>query len=69
MNLDLSDDQAAALEKELRRVIDDDRFRLSARIRTLQEILHKIRPEPIREPLPPLRAYEPPRAGRYRRRR
>jgi hypothetical protein len=29
----------------------------------------KIRPEPKREPLPPPKHYEPPRAGGYRRRR
>jgi hypothetical protein len=68
MNLELTDEQAAALETELRHIIDDDRYPLSPRIRTLREILHRLRPEPIREPLPPIRHYEPPRAARYRRR-
>jgi hypothetical protein len=53
----------------LRRTIDDDRYPLSPRIRTLKAILGKIRPEPVREPLPPLRHYEPPRATATRRRR
>jgi hypothetical protein len=36
---------------------------------TMYGVFHdKIRPEPKREPLPPLKQYEPPRAGRYRRR-
>jgi hypothetical protein len=30
--------------------------------------LYLIRPEPTREPPPPLKRYEPPRGGRYRRR-
>jgi hypothetical protein len=33
----------------------------------LQSILDRIDPPPVREPLPPLRHYEPPRAGRRRR--
>src|SRR5438874_5870290 len=43
-------------------------FRSSPCIRTLQAILNKIRPEPKPEPLPPLKHYEPPRAGRNQRR-
>jgi len=31
-------------------------------------ILNKLKPEPVREPLPPLKHYEPPSKGRYRRR-
>jgi hypothetical protein len=52
MNLELTDEQAAALERELRNIIDNDRYPFSLRIRTLQEIRDKIRPEPAREPLP-----------------
>ena len=69
MNLELSNEQTAVLEKELRDIVENDRYPLSPRILTLKEILNKIRPEPIREPLPPLRHYEPPSKGRYRRRR
>jgi hypothetical protein len=61
-NLQLTDEETAALERELRRIIDDDRFPFSPRIQTLREILNKIRPEPIREPLPLRRYYEPPKA-------
>jgi len=67
MQLDLTDEQAAALIRELHDIVESDKFPFSSRI-TLREILHKLRPEPIREPLPPIRHYEPPRAARYRRR-
>jgi hypothetical protein len=69
MNLELSDEQAATLERELTAIVDGDRYFLSPRIRTLREIRNMIRPEPTREPLPPTRVYEPPLAGRYRSRR
>jgi hypothetical protein len=49
--------------------IDANRYPLSPRIQTLKAILAKIRPEPKREPLPPLKHYEPPRATAARRRR
>jgi hypothetical protein len=40
------------------------------RIRTLKAIRAKIRPEPVREPLPPpLKQYAPPRASAAKRRR
>jgi hypothetical protein len=68
MNLDLTDDEKIALICELDRIIEDDHYPLSPRIQTLKAILNKIRPEPIREPLPESKHYEPPRHGRYRRR-
>jgi hypothetical protein len=37
------DEQAAALQRELRRIIDDDRYPLSPRIQTLREIRNMIR--------------------------
>jgi hypothetical protein len=55
MTLDLSDLETDALAKLLRRTIDDDRYPLSPRIQTLKAILGKIRPEPVRKPLPPLK--------------
>jgi hypothetical protein len=81
MNLELTDAQAAALEKELREIVENDYYPFSPRIRILREILHMIRPEPltsgqrgggaastpVREPLPPLRYYEPPPATAKRR--
>jgi len=69
--LDLSDDEGAAQTKELRDSVESDRFpfslsrshlRCSPRIRTLRAILPKLRPEPVREPLPPRKVYAPPRA-------
>ena len=67
MTLDLSDEESAALLGELDHIIDGDRHYLSPRIRTLTAIRDKIRPPPVREPLPPLKVYAPPRAGRRRR--
>jgi hypothetical protein len=51
MSLDLSDEESAALLAELDRIIRDDRYPLSRRIRTLKAIVAKIRPEPIRAPI------------------
>jgi hypothetical protein len=69
MQIDLSEDESAALARLLRKAIDDDKHPLSPRIRMLQGILDKIDPPPVREPLPPLKTYEPPRTVRGRRRR
>jgi hypothetical protein len=68
MHLDLTDDEAAALAQELHAIVENDRYPLSPRIRTLREILAKLRPEPVREPLPPPKVYAPPRAVRAGRR-
>jgi len=68
MTLELTDEQAAALTRELHDIVESDKFPFSPRIRILREILHKLRPEPKREPLPEPKRYEPPRGGRYRRR-
>jgi hypothetical protein len=38
------------------------------RIRLLRGILAKLRPEPVREPLPPPKVYAPPSKGKYGRR-
>jgi hypothetical protein len=51
MNLDLTDEETAALLRELDALIDGDRYFLSPRIKTLKAIRAKIRPEPVREPL------------------
>ena len=69
MMLDLTDEETDALARLLSRTIDDDRYPLLARIQMLKAILAKIRPETVREPLPPLKHYEPPRATTARRRR
>jgi hypothetical protein len=68
-HLDLSDDEAGALAQELHAIVENDRYPLSPRIRTLRAILAKLRPEPAREPLPPPKVYAPPRATAARRRR
>jgi hypothetical protein len=69
MHLELNDDHTAALERELVNIVQNDRYPLSPRIVALKEILGMLRPEPVREPLPPLWNYEPPSKGRYSRRR
>jgi hypothetical protein len=68
-SLDLTDEEADALARLLTKTIDADRYLRSPRIRILKGILAKIRPKPAREPLPPLKHYEPPRAKAARRRR
>jgi hypothetical protein len=69
MILDLSDEETTALARLLSTTINDDRYPLSPRIMSLKGILAKIRPEPVREPLPPRKVYAPPRVGAERRRR
>jgi hypothetical protein len=64
MNLELTEEEAAALFRELDSIIAADRYFLSPRITTLKAIRSKIRPEPVREPLPPMRHYEPPASAR-----
>jgi hypothetical protein len=66
MHLDLTDEETEALIHELSGTINYARYPLSPRIQTLRAILIKLRPEPAREPLPPLKHYEPPSRGRYR---
>ena len=69
MNLDLTDEETAAPLRELDVLIDGDRYFLSPRIKTLKAIRAKIRPEPVRPPLPPPpKRYEPPRATARQRR-
>jgi hypothetical protein len=70
MNLELNDQQTELLIRELTQLIDNDRYFLGSRATVLKEILGKLRPEPERSaPLSPLQNYEPPKMGRYRRRR
>ena len=59
MMLDLKQEETGALAKLLSRTIDDDRYPLSPRIQNLKDILAKIRPEPVREPLPQPKVYAP----------
>ena len=70
MTLDLTDKEAVALLRELDGLIDGDRYFLSPRIKTLRAIRAKIRPEPVRERLPPPpKPYAPPRATAKQHRR
>ena len=67
--LELSDEEAQALVRVLREVIDGDRFPLSPRVQVLRAVLARLRPEPARPPASPEpRVYAPPVRGRYRRR-
>jgi hypothetical protein len=52
MHLDLSDEETAALTQELHDIVESDPYPLSPRIRMLRGILAKLRPEPVRKPLP-----------------
>jgi hypothetical protein len=65
----LSDEESAALTQELHDIFENDLYSCSPRIRTLRAILAKLRPEPAREILPPLKVYAPPRATAAKRRR
>ena len=69
-HLDLTDDQVAALLRELDEIIREDRYFLSPRIQALTAIRDQLRPPaPKRESLPPPpKVYAPPTKGRYRRR-
>jgi hypothetical protein len=62
MTLDLTDDEAAALLRELNTIIENDRYPLSPRIRTLRDIRGKL---PGAPPAPP--PASAPRTGRPRR--
>jgi hypothetical protein len=68
VNFDLTDEQTEALANELDAIVRNDRYPLSPRIVTLRAILGKLRPEPAREPLPPVKQYERPRAKPAQRR-
>jgi len=69
INLDLTDAEAAALVTLLKHAIGKHHYPLSPRLQTLRAILAKLSPEPAREPLPPTKVYEPPKATAAGRRR
>jgi hypothetical protein len=70
MDLHLTDEQAALLLAELDRIIENDRFPLSRRIKALREIRALLKPYPVHPPRPPPpRQYEPPSRGRFKKRR
>jgi hypothetical protein len=57
MHLELSDADITVLLDLLKRTIDDARYPLSPRVTKLREILAKLRPETVREPLPRPKVY------------
>jgi hypothetical protein len=67
MHLDCRTEEAAALTQERHNIVENDRYPFSQRIRTLRAILAKLRPEPVREPLPPPKVCAPARATAARR--
>jgi hypothetical protein len=69
MNLDLTDEEHAALLRLVKHAIDGYRYPLSPRLYPLRSILEKLEPQPVREPLRPPKIYAPPRATAARRRR
>jgi hypothetical protein len=69
MNLDLTDEETAALVRLLHDAIDADHFPLSPRVQTWRAVLGRLRPEPAREPRVPQKVYAPPKASLARRRR
>src|SRR5215469_14982208 len=71
MNLEVTDEQAAALTRELSDIVKNDRYPLSPRIVALKEILGQLRPEPARAAATARspRIYAPPTKGRWRPRR
>jgi hypothetical protein len=69
MTLDLTDEEAAALMRCLRRAIDDDPYFLAPRLDPLKAILAKLEPpKPQPERLPPLKPGLAPSHGQARRR-
>jgi hypothetical protein len=52
MNLDLTDEEVAALLRELTNIIENDRYPLSPRIRTLRELRAKLPAAPATPPSP-----------------
>jgi hypothetical protein len=69
MNLELSEEEEAALTNLLKRAIADDHFPLSPRVQTLQGILDRLEPRqarPVASPEP--RVDAPPSRGHDRRR-
>jgi hypothetical protein len=61
MHIDLSDDETAAVLRLLRETINDDAIRSRLEFAPFRRSSTNSIPPPAREPLPPLRNYEPPR--------
>ena len=69
MNLDLTDEEPAALARRLREALDYARYPFAPRLDPLKAILAKLDPpKPQPEQLPPRKAGVAPSVGRGRRR-
>ena len=68
MSLELDPDEKSALVAELRRLIADDRYPHSRRIRILRGILDTLDQPTVKEPLPQVTVYAPPHAKPSQRR-
>jgi len=66
--IDLTAEEAAALDLELREIVKSNRRPFSRRIVALRAILARLRPTPAHLTLPPLKLDEPPVRDRYRQR-
>ena len=62
MPLNLTEYEKLALVALLTRTSDGGRYPLPPRVRSLKDVLARLRPEPVRDPLPPPKVYAPPRA-------
>ena len=67
-NLDLTDDEHAALVWLAKHALDTDRFPMSPRLYSLRATLAKPETQPLREPRSPPKVYAPPKASAARRR-
>jgi hypothetical protein len=68
-NLELTDEERAALLRLIKKALDTDRYPLSPRVYPLRSILDKLEPQPVREPRPAPKVYAPPKATAKQRRR
>jgi hypothetical protein len=62
LNLELTDEEHAALLRLVKHALDSDRFPMSPRRYPLGAILEKLDPRAPREPRPPPKVYAPPKA-------
>ena len=69
MNLDLSEEETAAITRKLANLMGNDRHQMSERFRRPKAILAKLRPAQVPEPLRAPKVYAPPKATAATRRR
>lgn len=60
MNLDLTDEEHAVMFRFVKRAMDEDHFPYAPRLDQLDAIVVKLKPQPVREPVPPPKVYAPP---------